>query len=150
MRIDPGERIIVEIVDYDEDRTDQRDTVKFASRGQRRRAGRARSRPKPRSTRGIFTKEVDTQRQSRTKDKLEVKPGDRIYIRYLDTQNTFPGHSVPREAVVYVTAADAGHGPRAGNAGHSAAEGFQGAAADRRPAAQEGEGNRAAWRSKRR
>ena len=29
MRVDPGERVVVEIVDYDEDRTNQRDTVKF-------------------------------------------------------------------------------------------------------------------------
>src|SRR5678816_1093916 len=27
---------------------------------------------------------------------------DRIYVRYIDTHNTFPGHAVPREDVVYV------------------------------------------------
>ena len=31
-----------------------------------------------------------------------IKAGDRLYVRYIDTQNTFPGHAVPRESVVLV------------------------------------------------
>ncbi|MFO0870138.1 MAG: tetratricopeptide repeat protein [Pirellulales bacterium] len=161
IRIDPGERIVFEIVDYDEDRTDQRDTVRFqvllnddepldlvATETD--------------SYTGIFTKEIDTTGRmvappagkagatgkAGPTDKagpagkagaagkagtagqssaagqsenaqgapsngaeaagnggekpLVVKPGDRIYLRYLDSQNTFPGHAVPRESVVFV------------------------------------------------
>ena len=99
-RIDPGDRIVVEIVDYDEDRTDQRDTIPFqvvVNDGQ----------PvdfvatETEVNTGLFTKEVDTSAKSE-KDKLTVAPGDRITIRFLDTHNTFPGHSVPREELVYV------------------------------------------------
>ena len=32
-----------------------------------------------------------------------MKAGDRLYCTYLDTQNTFPGHAVPRETVVFVS-----------------------------------------------
>jgi TolA-binding protein len=146
MRVEPGERIIFEIVDYDEDRTDQRDTVRFqvllndddpvdlvATETE--------------NYTGIFTKEIDTtallppaakpevkgpagtkgkaatkgaasttssaspaegsvpvgENTSASGDKpLKVKAGDRIYLRYVDGQNTFPGHAVPRESVVYV------------------------------------------------
>jgi TolA-binding protein len=99
-RIDPGERIVVEIVDYDEDRSNERDTLKFQvliNDGQ----------PvdfeatETNNYTGIFTKEVDTSAKAE-KGKLQVKPGDRVTLRYLDTHNTFPGHSVPREEIVYV------------------------------------------------
>lgn len=119
MRVDPGERVIVEIVDYDEDRTNQRDTVKFQVA--------VNDGPfidleavETENYTGLFTKEVDTapveapavpadgktataaNAAPAKSDKLRVKPGDRILIRYMDEQNTFPGHPVPRDAVVYV------------------------------------------------
>ena len=51
---------------------------------------------------GTFTKEVDTSAKTE-QGKLTVKPGDRIYCRYIDEQNTIPGHAgVSRETVVYV------------------------------------------------
>ena len=58
---------------------------------------------------GTFTKEIDTvlatssdAANDSTDGRLKVKLGDRIVVKYLDAQNTFPGHSVKREAVVYV------------------------------------------------
>src|SRR5207244_11230838 len=56
---------------------------------------------------GIFVKEVFTAAKPEDAKPAEgilaVKAGDRITCSYLDTQNTFPGHPVPRETVVYVT-----------------------------------------------
>ena len=104
-RIDPGERLIVEVVDYDEDRTADRDTLKFevaVNGGQPIELVATETE----ANTGIFTKEVDTaaaaSKAAADKEKLHVKAGDRVTIRYLDAHNTFPGHSVPREDVVYV------------------------------------------------
>lgn len=99
-RIDPGERIVVEIVDYDEDRTDQRDTIPLQviiNDGEPINLVATETE----ANTGIFTKEVDTTAKAE-KDKLLVKSGDRITLRYLDTHNTFPGHSVPRDEITYV------------------------------------------------
>ncbi|MFM7846833.1 MAG: tetratricopeptide repeat protein [Planctomycetota bacterium] len=135
MRVEPGERVVVEIIDYDEDRTDQRDTIRFQVLVND-------NEPidmiatETENYSGIFTKEIDTVALRATKpasDKpekttkpdssektsarpgeaaanaapsadspLPVKAGDRIYLRYIDAQNTFPGHAVPRETTVYV------------------------------------------------
>jgi TolA-binding protein len=105
-RVDPGERIIVEIVDYDEDRTAERDTIKFqvsVNEGEPTELLATETRENS----GIFTKEVDTSLKGE-KEKLKVQAGDQITIRYLDTHNTFPGHSVPREETVYVPQPSAG------------------------------------------
>lgn len=100
MRIDPGERITIEIVDYDRDQTNKPDKVQFeviVNDGD----------PIPMEATenddysGIFTKEIDTT-AGKEDGKLTVKQGDRVYLRYLDMQNTFPGHAVPREAEVHV------------------------------------------------
>lgn len=137
MRVDPGERVVVEITDYDEDRTSGRDKIKFQVAVNNGEPIELEAIETDNYT-GIFTKEVDTQSllkaaapkaaseagpkaagaaapkagepaaptagasASAKSDKLTVKPGDRIYVRYLDTHNTFPGHPVPRESVVYV------------------------------------------------
>jgi len=50
---------------------------------------------------GVFTKEVDTAAAA-ADGKIVVKPGDRVFLRYRDMQNTIPGHAAFREAVVYV------------------------------------------------
>ncbi len=99
-RIDPGERLIVEISDYDEDRTKERDEIQFevfVNDGQPLQL----TATETEEYSGVFTKEVDTSDKTE-EGKLKIAAGDRVYIRYLDTQNTFPGHSVPRESVVYV------------------------------------------------
>jgi len=100
MRIDPGERFIVRIVDYDKDQTDSPDTVQFqviVNDGAPVQLTATETEPYS----GIFTKEVDTSAEEEA-GKLRVVAGDRIYCRYIDSQNTFPGHSVPRETVLYV------------------------------------------------
>jgi TusA-related sulfurtransferase len=113
-RIDPGERIIVEVTDYDQDTTNQRDTVKLQVVINDGEPIEIVATETEENT-GIFTKEVDTASlapppatgNTKTKpaaapaasadQKLKVKSGDRVFIRYLDTHNTFPGHSVPRK-----------------------------------------------------
>ena len=50
---------------------------------------------------GIFRTEVDTSAEEE-EGKLKVAPGDRVNLRYVDPQNTFPGHSFPREGLVFV------------------------------------------------
>lgn len=99
-RVEPGERLIVEIVDYDRDQTAAPDQVEFdiiVNDGEPVKFAATETEEYS----GIFTKEVDTTAEVE-EDKLTVKRGDRIYLRYIDEQNTFPGHSVPRESVVYV------------------------------------------------
>lgn len=100
LRIEPGDRFIVEITDFDMDQTDQPDTVTFqvqVNDGEPIELTAQETEPFS----GIFTKEVDTS-PGEEKDKLTVKPGDRIYCTYIDGQNTFPGHAVARETVVLV------------------------------------------------
>lgn len=99
-RIDPGERIVVEIVDFDEDRTQERDVIKFqavVNDGQPLELEATETEENS----GTFTKEIDTAAMA-AEGKLVVKAGDRVYLRYYDDHNTFPGHSTPREAAVYV------------------------------------------------
>ncbi len=99
-RIDPGDRLVIEVVDYDQDATDQPDTVRIqVSVNDGAPVELLAHETEPYS--GIFTKEVDTS-STPEPEKLVVKRGDRIYCTYVDGQNTFPGHAVPREAVVYV------------------------------------------------
>lgn len=100
VRVDPGQRLVIEITDYDLDVSEGLDKLKFkvsVNDGEplELEAQEVEERP------GVFTKEVDT---SATKEanKLTVKPGDRIVCSYIDAQNTFPGHAVPREANVYI------------------------------------------------
>lgn len=100
IRIEPGERFIVEVVDYDLDQTSATDEARFQVRvNDGKPVDFVAKETEPFS--GRFTKEVDTAAKEE-KDKLLVKPGDRVTISYLDEQNTFPGHAVPRETVLYV------------------------------------------------
>ena len=101
MRVDAGDRIIVEITDYDEDTSQDQDEIEFEVFVNDKDPVRlTATETDPYS--GIFTKEVDTSATDE-EGKFTVAAGDRVYIRYFDQQNTFPGHSVPREAVVYVS-----------------------------------------------
>ena len=100
MRIDPGERVVVEITDYDRDTTGEPDQIKFqvlVNDGDPIELTAQETKPYS----GVFTKEIDTA-SAPEGQKLVVKAGDRIVCRYLDEQNTFPGHAVARETVVYV------------------------------------------------
>jgi len=102
-RVDPGDRIVVEITDYDRDQSVTRDKLQFQVSVN---AGEpvTLTATETDENSGVFTKEVDTADKAEG-DRLVVKAGDRVNIRYLDEQNTFPGHSVPRESVVYVNVA---------------------------------------------
>lgn len=99
-RIDPGERIIVEITDYDRDITLDRDTLEIEVSVNDGKPVKLTA-TETLDNSGIFTKEVDTADKP-DGEKLVVKRGDRVFLRYVDEQNTFPGHSVPRESIVYV------------------------------------------------
>src|SRR5207244_4111339 len=88
IRIDPGDRFIVEVVDYDLDQTDKPDTltIKVAvNDGEAMELTAQETLPYS----GVFAKEVDTSAEPE-QGKLTVKPGDRIYCTYHDAQNTFP------------------------------------------------------------
>ncbi|MGZ0164493.1 MAG: tetratricopeptide repeat protein, partial [Planctomycetales bacterium] len=100
-RVDPGDRLVVEITDYDRDQSVTRDKLQFqVSVNDGEPVTLTATETEENS--GLFTKEVDTAAKAEG-DRLVVTAGDRINIRYLDEQNTFPGHSVPRESVVYVS-----------------------------------------------
>ncbi len=100
IRIDPGEKFVLEIVDYDLDQTGEPDKLRLqvaVNDGEPIELVAQETEPYS----GLFTKEVETSSKPE-EGKLMVKPGDRIYCTYTDAQNTFPGHAVPRETVVYV------------------------------------------------
>jgi TolA-binding protein len=100
LRIEPGERFIAQIRDYDEDRSNDPDTVPIeiaVNDGKPVTLTAAETQPNS----GLFTKEIDTSAKEE-RDRITVKPGDRIFCRYLDKQNTFPGHAVVRETVLLV------------------------------------------------
>ncbi|MEM7557498.1 MAG: tetratricopeptide repeat protein [Planctomycetota bacterium] len=99
-RVEAGDRIIVEITDYDEDRSSKRDTIDFEIRVNDEQPLKLTA-TETEEYSGVFTKEVDTAASTEA-EKLVIDQGDRIFIKYMDTQNTFPGHAVPRESVVYV------------------------------------------------
>ncbi|HEY3787936.1 MAG TPA: tetratricopeptide repeat protein, partial [Urbifossiella sp.] len=101
LRIDPGERIVIEVTDFDQDVTAMPDKVKVQVA--------VNDGPpidleaiETLENSGTFTKEVDTS-ATPAEGKIVVKAGDRVFIRYLDQQNTVPGHAAIREAVIYVS-----------------------------------------------
>ncbi len=109
VRVDPGERFVVSITDYDMDTTTGQDTLEIEVSVNDGAPIKLSAVEREMQFSGTFTKEIDTilataaeAATDNSDSKLKVKPGDRIVVKYLDTQNTFPGHSVKREAVVYV------------------------------------------------
>lgn len=100
LRIDPGDRIIAEVRDFDMDQTNERDSVKIRVAINDGPPIELEAIETEAST-GVFHKEIDTSDQP-IDGKLQVKPGDRISLRYRDAQNTDFGHAVERESVVYV------------------------------------------------
>ena len=100
LRIEPGERIFAEVVDFDLDTGIDRDTVEVTIQRNGETPFQVLATESGPST-GVFLAEIDTASDADA-DKLVVKAGDKIYLRYRDTQNTFPGHASDREAVVFV------------------------------------------------
>jgi len=100
LRIEPGERVVLEVTDFDQDATAERDKIKVqvSLNGGPPLDLEA---TETQENSGTFTKEVDTS-ATPAEGKLVVKAGDRLFLRYLDQQNTIPGHAAVREVVVYV------------------------------------------------
>ena len=100
MRVDPGERIVVEVVDFDEDKSNEIDKIMVevaVNEGDSIQLEATETSPNS----GIFTREIDTT-AGQQEGQLTVKTGDVVHLRYHDKQNTFPGHTVARERVVFV------------------------------------------------
>ena len=99
LRIDPGDRVTFEVVDYDMDQSDERDTVpvEIWLNGAKWKELIA---TETEEYSGIFRVEVDTSVES-DPTKLQIAAGDQIFCRYADKQNTFPGHTVFREGMVF-------------------------------------------------
>ena len=106
LRIDPGERIVIEVTDFDQDATVAADKIKVVVSVNNGPPVELEAIETGENT-GTFTKEVDTSAVP-AEGKIVVKAGDRVYIRYIDQQNTVPGHPALRESVVYVNEPTAG------------------------------------------
>lgn len=100
MRIDPGERIVIEVTDYDMDVTAEVDKLSIEVFRNSDAPMRLEAIETGENT-GVFRTEVDTSVEEE-EGKLAVSVGDRVNLRYVDPQNTFPGHSFAREGLVFV------------------------------------------------
>ncbi|MDG1671016.1 MAG: tetratricopeptide repeat protein, partial [Akkermansiaceae bacterium] len=98
LRIEPGERIVAEVVDFDLDIGLDRDEVEVEVQINSDPPFKVTATESGSST-GVFLVEIDTAAEA-TEGKVVVKKGDKVYLRYKDTQNTFPGHAFYRETVV--------------------------------------------------
>lgn len=99
LRIEPGERIVAEVVDFDMDVGLDRDTVEVEVQLNADTPIKLSAIETGPST-GIFTAEIDTAKEP-SEGKLTIRRGDKVYLRYTDRQNIFPGHAFQREAVVF-------------------------------------------------
>lgn len=100
LRIEPGERIVAEVTDFDLDTGLDKDTVEIEVQVNAEPLIKIFATETEASS-GVFTAEIDTSGEP-TEGKISVKRGDKIYLRYKDEQNTFPGHAYQREAIVFV------------------------------------------------
>ena len=139
LRIDPGERIIIEVTDFDMDETADVDSIPVEIQLNNDEVIQLTASETDTNT-GVFRTEIDTKalnppagqeeaadtdaktedentdNENETEDEdveedvpvLVVKPGDEVYLRYLDLQNTFPGHKHHRESTVFVNKATDG------------------------------------------
>ena len=98
LRIDPGDRIVAEVVDYDLDTGLDKDQVEVEVQINADPPVTLTATESGPST-GVFLVEIDTTAGTE-EGKITVKQGDRVYLRYKDHQNTFPGHAFDRETVV--------------------------------------------------
>ena len=100
LRIEPGERIVAEVTDFDLDTGLDRNSVEIEVQVNADTPVKVVATESAAST-GIFLAEIDTASEA-DGSKLIVKQGDKVYLRYRDEQNTFPGHASDRESVVYI------------------------------------------------
>ena len=130
LRIDPGERIIIEVTDFDMDETADVDSIPVEIQLNNEEPIELTATETDTNS-GVFRTEIDTagasapattaeadstegatekaeaeepeeQEEDTDTPTLTVKAGDQVFLRYLDHQNTFPGHRHHRESVVYV------------------------------------------------
>ncbi|MDA0839855.1 MAG: tetratricopeptide repeat protein [Planctomycetota bacterium] len=100
-RIRPGDRFIVEIVEFDEDKTDGIDKIPFlvtTANGKKMNYDARETDPYS----GIFTKEIDTSIDG-APNTLQVEEVDSITIEYMDNENTDPGHKAERGTNIYTS-----------------------------------------------
>ncbi|MBI2201146.1 MAG: tetratricopeptide repeat protein, partial [Armatimonadetes bacterium] len=93
-RIRPGDRFIVQLIDYDEDKTDGIDKLSFtvtSSTGQTKEFEARETDPYS----GVFTKEVDTSPEEKS-GAVTVGEGQSLTLSYVDVDNTDPGNRTPR------------------------------------------------------
>ncbi|MGB0145013.1 MAG: hypothetical protein ACPGAP_09600, partial [Akkermansiaceae bacterium] len=98
LRIEPGERIVAEVVDFDFDTGLDKDQIEVEVQVNNNPPVRYTATESGPST-GVFLAEIETSAEPED-GKITVKKGDKVYLRYQDTQNTFPGHAFDRETVV--------------------------------------------------
>ena len=112
LRVEPGERIVVDVTDFDLDKTSEEDTVVVSLQVNLDEPLDVLAKETGANT-GAFRAEVSTANVSKptagvVEDKTDKTPaiklsaGDKVYMRYFDNQNTVPGHKQPRESVVFV------------------------------------------------
>ncbi len=95
-RVEPGQRVVVRITDYDGDVSDQRDKVKFTlkvSDGTETAMEATETEPFT----GVFTKELDIW-SAEHPNGVKIAAGAYLEAIYLDEQNTDPGAPVARTA----------------------------------------------------
>ncbi len=95
-RVEPGQRVIVRIQDYDADVSDQRDMVKFTLKsadGTETQLEATETEPFT----GVFTKEIDIW-SAEHPNGIKLAPGAQLEAVYLDAQNTDPGAPINRTA----------------------------------------------------
>jgi TolA-binding protein len=98
-RVEAGERFIVQITEYDADKTDDIDRVPFTARtssGAILKLEATETGPYS----GVFVKEVDTSADEQA-GALFLKEGDSILLSYWDEENTFPGNRTERQARLF-------------------------------------------------
>jgi TolA-binding protein len=100
-RIRPGDRFVVEIIEYDEDKTDGVDKIPFVVKTASGKTKELEARETDQYS-GVFTKEVDTSADGKA-DTLQIADTDSLTIEYFDVENTNPGHKAPRTTTIYTT-----------------------------------------------
>ena len=103
-RAEPGQRVIVRIVDYDCDVSDQRDKVKFTLKTSDGKETQMEA-TETECFSGVFTKELDIWSPEHPNG-FKLDPGVTLDAIYLDEQNTDPG--VPTRRIAHLDAATPG------------------------------------------
>ena len=100
LRIEPGDRIVAEVVDFDHDISPEKDSIEVQVQvGSKPAITMTATESEPSS--GVFLCEIDTT-SGEEEGKLTLRKGDSVHLSYIDEQNTFPGHASKRETFVLI------------------------------------------------